>query len=216
MALADLVERMSREADAAAIARARAAFQQTTGPFDPGDAWYEERIRAFFDFALAGFEDGALARAFGARGDLDPTERAGAIAVARAERSVFVVERTDAGLVCESLFGARYRIAQTGVAARFEGGERFDGRIVSIGGALELMPGAIFHPAAAHGAIDAMLAEIRAKGLPPSVQTQEALADSLLRMRMRLDRFTSMHARHVYRYDAIARTEILAASWARH
>jgi hypothetical protein len=31
---------------------------------------------------------------------------------------------------------------------------------------------------------------------------------------MRFDRFTSIHAKHVYRFDAIDRTEILAAPWA--
>jgi hypothetical protein len=34
-------------------------------------------------------------------------------------------------------------------------------------------------------------------------------------MRMRFDRFTSIHARHVYRYEAIDRLEILAAPWAK-
>lgn len=215
MALAELVERMSREADEAAVARARAAFQAATGPFEPGEAWYEERISAFFDFALASFEEGAIARAFARRTDIGDDERTGALAIARAERSVFLVERNDADLVCVSLFGARYRISATGVAARFSGGERFDGRIVSIGGALELMPGAVFHPAEANDAIARLLADVAAKGLPEAVRSQAGLADALLRMRMRLDRFTSIHARHVYRYDAIARTEILAASWAR-
>jgi hypothetical protein len=215
VALADLVERMSREADQASIARAREAFHAATGPFEGGERWYEERINAFFDFALASFEDGALARAFARRADLTDDEQRAAIALTRAERSVFVVEAGAGGLVCTGLFGARYRVAATGVAARFSGGERFDGRIVSLDGVLQLMPGAVFHPPEAENAIAHLLADVQAKGIPPAVRSQAELADALLRMRMRLDRFTSIHPRHVYRYDAIERTEILAASWAR-
>ena len=39
-------------------------------------------------------------------------------------------------------------------------------------------------------------------------------ADPLMRMRMRLDRFESIRARHIYRFDALDRTEILTAPWA--
>lgn len=215
MGLCELVERMAREADPAALARARTEFEARTGVFAVGEAWYEERISAFFDFALAGFEERGLARAFARRGDITDQERAMGTAIARSERSLFRVDRRASTLVCESLFGARYRVAAIGVASRFQGGERFDGRIVAIGSGLEVMPGALFHPAQAHEAIDQIVAEVASKGLPPTARSQDALADALLRMRMRFDRFTNMHARHVYRYDAIEKTEILAASWAR-
>jgi hypothetical protein len=211
--LSDLVERMAREADPAAIARARTAFEAATGPFAAGETWYEERISAFFDYALASFEHGALARAFAARGDVSDADRAVAVAITRAERSVFRVERTDAGLVCESLFGARYPVVATGTATRWLGGERFDGRLVSLDGGIEAMPGALYHPAETHEAIDHLLREITTRGTGD--RTHEAIADALLRMRMRFDRFTSIHAKHVFRYDALDRTEILAASWAR-
>lgn len=214
---ADTVDRMAREADASALARARAAFEARTGPFAPGDAWYEERIRACFDDALATFEGGALARAFAARADVSDAERIVARALPRAERSVFVAERVEGDVVvCESLFGARYEVLAAGVAERLRGGERFDGRIASIAGALEILPGAIFHPAEAHEAIAGLARELEDKGLPPGLSTQADLADAILRMKMRFDRFTSIHARHVYRYDALGRVEILAASWARH
>jgi hypothetical protein len=213
--LSELVERMAREADPTAIARAREAFEARTGAFAVGEPFYEERIAAFFDFALATFEGGALTRAFARRPEIGDDDHAIASAILRAERSVFRVDRTDAGLVCESLFGARYRIAATGVAARLLGGERFDGRLVSVGGSVEVMPGAIFHPAETHEALDHLFAEIGTRGLPARVSTQQDLADALLRMRMRFDRFTSIQARHVYRWDALERMEILAASWAR-
>ena len=216
VALPDLVERIAREADPDAVARARIAFEAMTGAFAVGEAWYEERICAFFDYAIASFEDGAIARAHARRVGAHEAERSAIDAITRAERSVYRVERSERGLVCESLFGARYRIAPDGVAAHFEGGERFDGRIVALDGALVIMPGALFHPAETHAAIDALHAEIGKRGLPPGAPSQEAIADALLRMRMRFDRFMSIQARHVYRYDAIERTDILAASWARH
>jgi hypothetical protein len=209
VALAELVERLAREAAEIDIARARAAFEANTGAFAVGDAWYEERISAFFDFAVASFEGGAIARAH------LPRDREAIAAIVRSERSVFRVERVEGALVCVSLFGARYRIAAQGVAARFEGGERFDGRIASHEGALHVMPGAIFHPAETHEAIDHLLAEVGKRGLPPQTRSQDALADALLRMRMRFDRFTSIQPRHLYRYDALERMDILAASWAR-
>lgn len=214
---ADTVDRMAREAHAPTLARARAAFEARTGSFAPGDPWYEERIRASFDDALGTFEGGALARAFASRADLLETERAVARALPRAERSVFLALHVERGVaVCESILGARYEVAAIGPAERLRGGECFDGRLASIGGALELLPGAIFHPAEAEEAIAAIAHELGERGLPAGLETQADLADAILRMKMRFDRFTSIHARHVYRYDALARMEILAASWARH
>lgn len=215
MGLPELVERLAREAEPAVVTRGRAAFEASGGPFAAGDPWYEERISGFFDYLIARFEGGAVARAFARRADVSDEERTIAAAIPRAERSLFRIERTEAGLVAVSLFGARYRISPVGVAARLLGGERVDARLVALAGGLELMPGAIFHPAETHEAIDRLLAEIVDRGPPVGARTQDALADALLRMRMRFDRFTSMQARHVYRYDALERTEILAASWAR-
>lgn len=213
---AETVDRMAREADAATLARARAAFEARTGSFAPGEPWYEERIRAAFDDALATFEGGALARTFAARADVQDAERAVARALPRSERGVFVAERGGAEhVICASLLGARFEVLSAGVAERLRGGERFDGRIASIGGVLEILPGAVFHPAEAHEALAGLAVEIAERGLPAGLGTQADLADAILRMKMRFDRFTSIHARHVYRYDALARTEILAASWAR-
>lgn len=205
-----VVERMEREADSAALAAARVEFEAATGPFAPGEPWYEERIAAFFDFALGSYDGGRLARAFAARADVPDAERALALALARAERSTFRVERRDGAIVCESLFGARYRVADEGTGARLRDQDRFDGRLVAIDGRILVAPGTVFHPAEAHEAIDRLLDEVATRGAP-----RVSLPDALLRMRMRFDRFTSMHARHVYRYEAIERMEILAASWHR-
>lgn len=205
-----VVERMEREADPAALAAARAEFEATTGAFAPGEPWYEERIAASFDFALATWEGGRLARAFAARDDVRDAERELALALVRAERSTFRVERREGTIVCESLFGARYRVTEEGTGARLRDGDRFDGRLVAVGGRTLVAPGTVFHPAEAHEAIDRMLDEIAKRGAP-----RVNLSDALLRMRMRFDRFTSMHARHVYRYEAIEKLEILAASWHR-
>jgi hypothetical protein len=84
-----------------------------------------------------------------------------------------------------------------------------DGRVVAIDGAIVLMPGAIFHPPEAHQALERLLDEAGKAG-----RRDATLLDSLLRMRMRFDRFHSIHARHIYRFDALDHSEVLAAPWA--
>jgi hypothetical protein len=211
VALEDVVDRMVRGADPATLDRARHAFDAVTGTFVPGESWYEERIAAFFDFAVASFESGAIARAFGGRAEASEPERRTAVAITRAERSLFrVAEAGELRLEC-LIGGAHYRIGADGSASRLREGDVLDGRLVSLEGQLLLMPGPVFHPREAHDAIVQLLAQVRERG-----RRDDDLPDALLRMRMRFDRFTSIHARHVYRYEAIDRLEILAAPWAKH
>jgi hypothetical protein len=210
--LEDVVDRIVREAEPHALERARASFDATTGTFAPGESWYEERIAAFFDFAIASFDRGAIARSFAAREDVSEGERRAAIAVTRAERSVFRASASASEeLVLECLIGgARYRVSREGAASRLREGDVLDGRLVALDGRIVLMPGTVFHPREAHDAIAELLDRVRERG-----RADGDLPDALLRMRMRFDRFTSIHARHVYRYEAIDRLEILAASWAK-
>lgn len=211
MALEDVIDRIVREADPRALDRARKEFDALTGGFSPGESWYEERIAAFFDFAIASFEGGAIARAFAARSDVSDVERRSAIALTRAERSLFRAPPSEGELVLECLIGgARYRVSAEGTSARLRQDDVLDGRLVALDGRIVLMPGAVFHPREAHDAIARLLDEVRARG-----RRSDDLMDALLRMRMRFDRFTSIHARHVYRYEAIDRLEILAAPWAK-
>ena len=66
----------------------------------------------------------------------------------------------------------------------------------------------VFHREEAHEALFALVRAAVASGLP-----RREILDGLLRMRMRHDRFTSIHARHLYRIEALATKEIQTASW---
>jgi hypothetical protein len=211
VAIEDVIDRIVREADPATLDRARHAFDAVTGPFAPGESWYEERIAAFFDFAIASFEDGAIARAFAARPDVTDEERRTALAAARSERSLFRATTSGEDLVLEcAIGGAAYPLSREGAASRLREGDLLDGRLASLDGRIVLLPGPVFHPREAHEAIDRVLNEVRQRG-----RRDDDVTDALLRMRMRFDRFTSIHARHVYRYEALDRLEILAAPWAK-
>lgn len=206
-----LLERMVAESDGVVLAAARADYEARTGAFAPEDPWFEERARAAFETAVLehGTPRGVLLAAWASR----HAEHAAAVeALGRAFRGLFRVERTDEERVrvTELLGGAPMRLEKITTAARLREGDRFDGRIVHHDGALRLLPGIVFHPAESHVALDELLAAARAAN-----RSDPSILDGLLRMRMRFDRFTGMAARHVYRWDAIDKTEILAASWAR-
>ncbi|MFK7988649.1 MAG: hypothetical protein AB8I08_21695 [Sandaracinaceae bacterium] len=178
---------------------AREAFHAQTGPFAPGEAWYEERIQAFFDWYL--FEHAVAALPVGPLGT----------ACREAQRGLFRVTHVDGVATLEdALGGMRVRVPPIGVAARLREGDRFDGRLLVLDGAIRVAPGIVFHPAVAHEALDGMLPALRAVPRPMG-----EVLDGLLRMRMRLDRFTSIRARHVYRIEALPDLQILSAAWAR-
>lgn len=205
------------------VARARAQYETRCGSFTIEDPFFEERMRAFSDELVCEVrgEDGLTpaARALRAIETTDPrdTEENDAAwlrGLSKAERGLFVVDaRVDvarARLVA-LLGGARFDVRiDEGPAVRLRPGDVFDGRLAPVGGCIRVLPGLLFHPRQAHEAIASMLAD-------PSLaaRSRSDVLDGLARMRMRLDRFVSIHARHVYRVDALDTVEILAASWKR-
>lgn len=211
MSLEAMVEHAIAMLDERDLAGAREVFHARTGPFEPGEPFYEERVRAFFDWALVEHRQGALLRALLPR--LGAAHRELAIAMMRSMRSLYRVgerERHGQPVLQCMLGGARFEVRRDdGPAARLRPGDVLDGRLVGTRQGVLLAPGPIFHPREAHEAIERLLAEAQA-----AHRRDATLLDPLLRMRMRFDRFASIHARHVYRYDAIDRTEILAAPWA--
>lgn len=208
-----LVRRATEVDGGADLARARDLFHARTGAFEPGEPWYEARIRFFLDWYLCAFtsDDGTSP---GERVASSPLEHAVARACRRAARGLYEVLETDGGLmrIADHLGGARFRVAHgTGPVERLRVGDLFDGHLVALDEHILVLPGPIFHPPETHEPIALILARVRSEGGPE----REALLDALLRMRMRLDRFTSMRARHVYRWEALAERDILSASWAR-
>lgn len=215
-----VVNGLIAELPPALIEQARSAFEARTGAFSSSDPFHEERMRAFSDeLVCSPSPDGlpspaarALERA-GAEGR-DDELRGWLLALVGCERGLFRVEqRTEDEVALRSLLGdAPFRVSlggsPTSPAARLRPGDVFDGRLAPVEGSIRLLAGMVFHPEQAHASILAIVPAALARGVP-----HEALLDSLLRMRMRHDRFTSMHARHVYRLDALDTREIQAASW---
>jgi hypothetical protein len=134
-------------------------------------------------------------------------------ALPHAQRSLYeaIERREGCALVLDRLGGGRFRVQDRSPATRLREGDLFDGWLLWQGGGVELLPGAIFHPAAAREPIGALLEQAR----EAVEQEPGALLDGLLRMRMRLERFVSIRAPHVYRLDALHDRAILSAAWAR-
>lgn len=210
-----LVDGVVATLDAAFRDQARARFEQLGGAFSSSDPFHEERIRAFSDWLLAEARDARgqtpAQLAWLAAPVEDVERRAWLAGIAVAERSLFRVERAAAGLVLRCLLGgAVYRVSLEGSASRLREGDIFDGRIAPVRGVIRVLPGVVFHPAEAHASLLELTARARSESTPRS-----AVLDGLLRMRMRHDRFVSIHARHVYRFEHLATLEVNAAPWKR-
>ena len=195
------------------IGEARAVFERATGPFGPGDPWHDERVDAFFAWLTLAWSDGDACRRLLARpSDLDAGARATLTALARSMRSLWEVRACDADggahLLC-LLGGARLRLSpHHGHGADWTPGAIFDGRLFSDAGAIRVAPGRIVHPPAAHDALRAVLDDATRRG-----ERDERLLDPLLRVRMRAHRYPGLHPRHLYRWDALAHEDVLAAPW---
>ncbi len=204
--------------DGADFSAARGVFEQRTGPFADGDRWYEERIRLFLDWYVCEWraEDGRspVERFLAGARDVGEIDRAVAVGLARSARSLYQaldVPGLDL-IVADRLGGGRFRVRrEAGSAAeRIRMGDQFDGRLLSVGDAIHVAPGPLFHPRIAHEAIERLLLEAANRGVGGT-----DLLDGLLRMRMRLDRFASIRAQHIYRFDALLEEDVRSAPWAR-
>lgn len=208
----DLLERWISDLtalDPKALECARDEFYRRTGPFEVGDPWYEERTRFLFEWYLA--DQGGARRWLEAHPDATEAERRTARALATSARSLYTVREPDVDdvlLLDDRLGGGRF-VLDASHAPPLAVGDTFDGRLVALD-VLVLTKGIIFHPAETFEALDGLVAAVT-----PLESDRVAILDGLLRMRMRLDRFTSIRARHVYRVEALHETEILSAPWAR-
>jgi hypothetical protein len=214
-ALEGLVAHLTSADGGADLERARAAFRARTGPVEPGEPLYESLIQLFFDHYLCEWrsEDGtrpperSLASGAGSE-----REREVARACLTSARSLYrVLEVGEAVRLADALGGGRFRVALRGAAARLNPGDVFDGRLLCVSNEILLAPGLVFHPPPTHEPLEALLSRV---DLDAAGGRREVL-DGLLRMRMRLDRFTSIRARHIYRFESLAEREILSAGWAR-
>lgn len=212
-ALETLVRRATEQDGGADLAAAREAFHATTGEIAPGDPDYEQRIAFFLDWYLCGWISPSGTRP-GERAARTELEREVASACARAARSLYeVVAVEDEGVrLSDRLGGGRFRVARAGARTdQLRSGDLFDGHLIVVGERIALLSGLVFHPPEAREPLEELLSRVRLEGPHERV----TILDGLLRMRMRLDRFASMRARHIYRWEALADREILSAAWAR-
>ena len=190
------------------LARARETLHARCGEVAPGEPWYEERIRFFFDWYLCSYESQPAKRMIAA-GLGSELQRRVAEACTRASRSLYrVASELSPGVVLQDLLGGGRFRAQPASPLRV--GDVLDGFLIALDGAIHLLPGALFHPAHAHEALLEVVLRARQAEL-----ARDEVLDGLSRMRMRLDRFTSIRPRHVYRFDALGDLDILSAAWAR-
>ena len=181
---------------------ARAEFERRGGVFSATDTWNEERLRALAD-------DIVVSRAADLLHALALTqdEQAWLVGMHTAERSLFVVEGGERlhCLLGDAVYRATFADAPS---ARLRVGDIFDGRIAMVDKAIRILPGMIFHAEEAHESLRALVQQARIQGT-----ARHVILDGLMRMRMRHDRFVSIHAKHIYRFESLEVIEIKAASW---
>ncbi|MCA9609286.1 MAG: hypothetical protein KC619_26975 [Myxococcales bacterium] len=132
------------------IDRAREEFHRRTGPFEVGDAWYEERIRFFFEWFLCDF--GGARRWLETHPEASADDRRVARACATSARSLYTVRDTDtagAVLLEDRLGDGRFSVALPPGATGLAAGETFDGRLLALDH-LVLSNGIVFHPPQTH------------------------------------------------------------------
>ena len=196
-----LVERLLGLVSRPEYDAARADFERRGGPFSAADPWNEERLRALGDAIVTSRAEAWLNL------ELPEKEYGWILGMPLAERSLFLVEG-EQRLRC-LLGGAVYRATFADAPSeRLRPGDLFDGHILVVRGEIRILPGMIFHAEEAHESLLALVHQARVEGTP-----RHLLLDGLMRMRMRHDRFVSIHAKHIYRFESLGVVEIKAASW---
>jgi hypothetical protein len=209
--VARIVELGGAPAHAAHVADMRAQFEERTGAFAPEDAWFEERFRAFWCDAVTRARFGRAVEA-----DLSPEERGWLLPLERAHRGLF---RAEGRLLVDVWSGAELAVTVVEDVSRAEleasAGQLFDARVVARHGApLEgqagpsaatgsplvavLLPGALFHPRDAAGAIEAVLSAGRARAL-----STDHVLDALMRMERALRSLSRVKTGYAYRAEAL-------------
>lgn len=187
-------------ADASELARR--AFFERTGAFPESHDKAAERLDAAWEDALVG---GSLARAIAPTFE-DPSERALAFVIARAQRGLFEVRRRgDARYLRDRLRGASFvllprdEIARSPLAIDDEA-VAFVGRVVAAQDGCTVLPGFVFLPSEALPHLPALLAEANARGM-----AREALADAMLRMDHALATMSRVKAAYAFRVEALGK-----------
>jgi hypothetical protein len=199
---------------AARVAQMRGAFEERTGQFAPEDAWFEARSRAFWDDAVTtqSFAQEFAQEVGGAvRGDARERELPAAAQVwiprfARAHRGLFVAVGSAGRrepVVRDLWGGAELIVHEIDDATRDAlavAAAPFDARLVGSDdpARVGMLPGAVFHPADAAGAITAVLEKARQEARRGS-----DVLDALLRMERGLRASARVKPAYAYRADRL-------------
>ncbi len=195
-----ILARGAAPAQAARVAAMRAAFEERTGGFAPEDPWFESRSRAFWDDAVT---TQGFAREVEA--ELPEEMRPWVPRLERAHRGLFVVAGSAHGaLVVRDLWGGAelviHAVDDANRDALAAATAPFDARLVGSDDPprVGMLPGAVFHPADATEAIEAVLAKARLEG-----RRGHDVLDALLRMERGLRASARVKPAYAYRADRL-------------
>jgi hypothetical protein len=198
-----LAGELGKPAFAERVREAREEFQRRTGAFGPEDAWFEARLRAFWDDALTSGGLADLAE------DAPEEVRAWIGPLGRAHRGLFVVaeHEGDATVLRDLMSGAELFVDDVDPGTKdalSAAAAPFDGRVVAGGERVRsaLLPGAVYHPADAKEPIAKVLEAARARKM-----TRAETLDALLRMELSLRSLSRVKASYAYRAEALARAK---------
>jgi hypothetical protein len=199
---AELLERGSRPPHDERSRRLRERFLERCGRFEPDHPAAAARESAAWEDAMVrGGLLGVLADEL-----QDSAERAIAVALLHAQRGVFAFERVDGQLLALDLWSrAQFVVVPRDGIGRdvASAGVHYDSppcqaRVVATAEGVVVLPGAIFHPADARGAIEGALADARKRRL----DTDQAL-DALLRMEHTWQTMSRVKVAYAYRADSM-------------
>jgi len=196
-----LAERYVAEARIEDLRMARDEHAQLTGWFEDGEPWYEERVNHFHDWYLldrVGEDRLTPAERYLSTewNRLNEPERGYFEGLACSQRSVFrMVAWRQGAIGMEDLIGgAFFEVSQTIPMTGFLPGDMVDARLIPAEGEIYLGRSIIAHPREAHEAIAEILELCRSRG-----ELDWSIADKLLKMRLKFDRYPNMRLKHVYR-----------------
>ncbi len=205
VSLEDYLELIEQDAVAEGLADfrlAREEFHNLTGKFEDGEPWFELRMTMFIDWYLLDrkglYQMTPLERFLTVRGkELAPAEHDQMVHLASSLRSCFLVlDVKNSQMKLEDLTqGSHWLIESTMPTVGLAKGDILNSRIVFFDGRPTMGRGTVLHPQEAHEAIRDIIARAKAESMAP-----RQLSDHLDKMRLKLDRYSSVRIQHVYRY----------------
>ncbi len=202
----DLIETEAIKDGIGDFRMAREEFHNLAGKFEDGEPWFELRMNMFLDWCLLdrpGPDNMTpVARFLTVRGnDLNVEQKAQMEYLTVTQRSVFrLIEAKGDTLRLEDLArGGEWLVHSTLPTVGLSSRDILDARIVFFGGRPTVGRGIVLHPREAHEAINEIVDRAQTEHLPPAT-----LVNHLDKMRLKLDRYSNVRIKHVYKYPGDA------------